>query len=187
MILSQLSLASFSQTSVTVEKEFRISGGLGASGELQNMKAAGPDFWIQFEYRMAKNFSIAMESEYMGFKQHGYYDNLPVDPNEAKIHDNNFSLLVKYHFPTSKKLAIALASGWTYCIRQTDYFIFLGDSTGQFWLRNVSSSTDYKIPLLIEISYPVSKKINITSRLKYNLNGHDEDTFSAGAGLSLAL
>ncbi|CAN5828835.1 hypothetical protein BH10BAC2_BH10BAC2_21400 [soil metagenome] len=96
------SATSFSQANVPAEKEFRISTGLGFASATENTKAVGTDFWMQFEYKVSKPFSIAMEFENMTYKVPGYYDDLPVNPNEIKVHDNNFSLLVKYYFPTSK-------------------------------------------------------------------------------------
>jgi Outer membrane protein beta-barrel domain len=182
-----LPATSFSQANISADKEFRISTGLGFANATENIKSVGPDFWIQFEYKVSKPFSIAMEFENMNYKQPGYYDDLPVNPNEIKVHDNNFSLLVKYHFPTPKKLKIALASGWTYCVRQNEYFIYEKDSTSSSWFPNVTSSSDYRVPFLAEVAYPLSTKINITTRLKYNTGSQNGDTFSGGIGLSLKL
>ena len=123
----------------------------------------------------------------MNYKQPGYYKDLPVNPNEIKVVDNNFSLLLKYHVPIKSTVKVAIASGWTYTTRQNIYYIYELDSTSQRWFRNVTSFTDYRIPLLLEIEYPISKKLNIQARVKYNLNPQNGDTYSSGVGLSLKL
>ncbi len=123
----------------------------------------------------------------MSYTQPGYFEDLPMDPNEIKVIDNNFSLLLKYHIQIKSPIQIAVASGWTYATRQSDYYIFTSDSTSKEWFRNVSSFSDYRIPFLLEIAYPISKKINIEARVKYNLNPENGDTYSSGIGLSLKL
>ena len=123
----------------------------------------------------------------MAYKQFGYYETLPVDPNEIKVYDNNFSILVKYHFPTKSKINVSLASGWTYTIRQNDYYYFEDNGTTKHWFPNITSYSDYTIPFLAEIGYPISKKIDIQARMKYNFNYQNGSTYSGGLGLSLQL
>jgi hypothetical protein len=180
-------LVSFSQTNSQIQKECRITGGLGFAGATKNTKSVGQDVWLQLDYKLSESISIATEFENMTYKQPGYYKDLPVYPNEIKVVDNNFSLLLKYHIPINSTLKVAVASGWTYTIRQSEYYIYESDSTSQHWFRNVTSFSDYRIPLLLEIGYPVSKKINIQARVKYNLNPQNGDTYSSGIGLSLKL
>ena len=181
------SLASLSQTNSQIQKECRITSGVGFSGATKNTKSIGQDVWLQLDYGLSENISIATEFENMTYKQPGYYKDLPVNPNEIKVVDNNFSLLLKYHVPIKSTVKIAVASGWTYATRQSEYYIYERDSTSQRWFRNVTSFSDYRIPLLLEIEYPVSKKINIQARVKYNLNPQNGDTYSSGIGLSLKL
>jgi|ERR1035437_5828623 hypothetical protein len=181
------SLVSLSQINTQRQKECRISSGFGFASATQNVKSVGTDIWIQLDYKLLENISIATEFENMTYKQPGYYPDLPVIPNEIKVYNNNFSLLVKYHFPTLKKINISFASGWTFSTRQNEYYIYENDGTTQHWFPNVSSFSDYRIPFLTEIGYPVSKKINIQARLKYNLNPQNGDTYSSGLGLSLKL
>jgi|ERR1035437_960874 hypothetical protein len=181
------SLVSLSQTNTQTQKECRITSGIGFAGATKNTKSVGQDVWLQLAYKLFENISIATEFENMTYKQPGYYKDLPVNPNEIKVVDNNFSLLLKYNIPIKSILKIALASGWTYTTRQSEYYIYESDSTSQHWFRNVTSFSDYRIPLLLEIEYPVSKKINIQARVKYNLNPQNGDTYSSGMGLSLKL
>ena len=182
-----VSLASLSQTNSQTQKECRITSGIGFAGATSNTKSVGQDVWLQLDYKLSENISIATEFENMTYKQAGYYKDLPVNPNEIKVVDNNFSLLLKYHFPIKSAVKVAIASGWTYTTRQSEYYIYERDSTSQHWFRNVTSFSDYRIPLLIEIEYPISKKINIQARVKYNLNPQNGDTYSSGIGLSLKL
>ncbi len=169
------------------QKECRITGGLGFAGATKNTKSVGQDVWLQLDYKLSEKISVATEFENMTYKQPGYYKNVPVDPNEIKVVDNNFSLLLKYHFPIKSALKISVASGWTYTTRQSQYYIYTVDSTSSDLFRNVTSFSDYRIPLLLEIEYPVSKKIDIQARVKYNLNPQNGDTYSSGIGLSLKL
>lgn len=182
-----VSLASWSQENSQTQKECRIASGTGFAGATKNTKSVGRDFWLQLDYKLSENISVATEFENLGYKQPGYYKNLPVSSNEIRVVDNNFSLLLKYHLPLMSALKIALASGWTYTTRQNDYYLYEIDSTSEHWFRNVSSFNDYRIPLLLEIEYPVSKKINVEARVKYNLNPQNGDTYSSGIGLSLKL
>ena len=182
-----VSFASLSQTNNSIEKECRISSGVGFSSATKNVKSVGTSIWLQLDYRLLKNISIATEFENMTYKQPGYYNVLPVTPNEIKVYNNNFSLLLKYHFATQKKIKISFASGWTFSTRQNEYYIYENDGTTQHWFPNVSSFSDYRIPFLIEVGYPVSKKINNQARLKYNLNPQNGDTYSSGVGMSIKL
>jgi len=186
-LLASLSLASFSQISTQRQKECRIASGFGFGSASQNVKSGGTDIWIQLDYRLLENISIATEFENMTYKQPGYYPDVPDIPNEVKAYNDNFSLLLKYHFPTSKKINISIGSGWTYSIRQYEYYIYEDDGVTKHWFPNVSSFSDYRIPFLAEIGYPISKKIDIQARLKYNLSSHHNDTYAGGIGLSLKL
>jgi hypothetical protein len=186
-LFATMTLITFSQTSSLIQKECRISSGFGFAGTANNLKSLGTAVWIQLDYNLLQKISIATEFENMNYKQHGYYSNLPVTPNEIKVYNNNFSLLLKYHFIEHKKVSLSLASGWTFSTRQNDYYIYENDGTSQSLSRNVSSFSDYRIPFIIETGYSVSKKINILTRLKYNLNPQNGDTYSGGLGLSLKL
>jgi hypothetical protein len=181
------SLASFSQSSTEAQRECRITAGIGFAGATKNTKSVGRDVWLQLDYKLSQNISIATEFENMAYKQPGYYKYLPINPNEIQVVDNNFSLLLKYHFAIKSAIKISVASGWTYTTRQSQYYIYTVDSTSSDLFRNVTSFSDYRIPLLLEIEYPVSKKINIQARAKYNLNPQNGDTYSIGVGLSLKL
>lgn len=181
------SLVTLSQTNTETQRECRITGGIGFAGATKNTKSVGQDVWLQLAYKLSENISLATEFENMAYKQPGYYKDLPVNPNEIKAVDNNFSLLFKYHISLKSKLKVAVASGWTYTTRQSNYYIFESDSISQHWFKNVTSFNDYRIPLLLEIEYPVLKKINIQARVKYNLNPQNGDTYSSGIGVSLRL
>ena len=45
------------------------------------MKKIGPDFWLQLDYRLKENFSIAFEFENGAYKQPGYFTDLPIKYN----------------------------------------------------------------------------------------------------------
>jgi hypothetical protein len=182
-----VSISSFSQKNSQTEKECRITSGIGFAGATKDTKSVGSDFWLQLDYTLSENISIATEFENMSYKQPGYYDDLPVDPNEIKVLNSYFSLLLKYHFLLKSAFKIALASGWTYTTQQNDYYIYESDGTSEHWFRNVTSFNDYRIPLLLEIEYPVLKKLDIQARVKYNVNPQNGDTYSCGLGLSLKL
>ncbi len=187
VLLTLLHLASFCQSHIEPDKEFRISSGAGFGSATENVSSIGTDWWIQFDYKLATHFSIAMESDFAHYKQHGLYADLPVKPNEMKVYDNNFSLLVKYHFSPLKRIKIDLASGWTYCIRQTEYYNLFAIDTLQVWTQNITSFSDYRIPFVAEVAYSVMHNVDIIARIKYNLNTPDGDTYSASIGLSLKL
>lgn len=127
----------------------------------------------------------------MANKQPGCYENLPVNPNEIKVVNNDFSLLMKYHFAAKSKMKFTIASGCTYSIRKNDYYISEGgNSNGGTYLSssiNISAFSDYRDPFLAEIQYPFSKNLNVEARIKYNLNGQNGDADSGGLGLSLKL
>jgi hypothetical protein len=182
-----LSFISLSQTNNLFQKECRISTGIGFGNVTQNEKSAGKYIWVQLNYILSEKFSIATEFENMGYKLPGYYDDLPVNPNEVKVAENNFSLLIKYHFPSIKRIQFLLASGWSFNIQQNDYYIYEKTVNTQHWFRNVTSSSDYSIPFLAEVAYPVFKNIILETRLKYNLNRQNRNTYAAGLGLSLKL
>ena len=187
LLCSMLYLPSFCQSNTAACKEFRISSGIGIASTAKNLRSAGVNLWIQFDYKLAQHFSIAMESDFLNYNQNGTYANLPFKPNEIKVHDNDFSLLVKYHFTSFKKIKVELASGWTYCIKQTEYYDFLLDGTQGFWNPDISSLSEYTIPFLAEVAYPIAHNWDITARVKYNRDSYYGATYSAGAGLSLKL
>jgi hypothetical protein len=187
LLFTSLSCVTFSQSNLEFQRECRITGGIGVAGGTKNTVSVGKDIWVQLAYKLSQNISVATEFENMNYKQLGYYKELPVNPNEVNVVDNNFSLLLKYHLFTKSKVKVALASGWTYTVRQSEYYFYEFDSTSQHWFRNVTSFSDYRIPLLLELEYPVSKKLNVQARVKYNLNPQNGDTYSSGIGLSLKL
>lgn len=176
-----------SQTNSQAEKECRITSGIGFAGATKSTKSIGKYVWLQLDYKFYKNISIATEFENMTYKLKGFYNSLPSKLNEIKSVDNNFSLLFKYHIHTKSPLKVAVASGWTYTIRTSEYYIYESDSTTQRWYRNVSSYDDYQIPLLLEVEYPLWKSLNVHARLKYNVNPQNGSTYSSGVGLSLKL
>lgn len=181
------SIKSLSQTTTPGNKECRIAAGAGIANATKNTKSAAQDVWLQLAYKLSQNIAIATEFESMNYKQPGYIKDLPIDPNEINVVDNNFSLLLKYFIPFKSKIKVAMASGWTYTTRQSDYYFYEADSTMQHYFRNVTSFSDYRIPLLLEVEYPLSKTLNIQARAKYNLNPQNGDTYSCGIGLSLKL
>ncbi len=188
LVLVCCTLVSVSQTDNPLLKKCNISTGMGFAGVPKNMKSVGKDFWLQMDYRLIEHFSIALEFENFAYKQVGYFDNLPERyANEINVLNNNFSLLVKYHVTSKGKLNIVLASGWTYSIRHNDYYQPPYNSGSQVWPQSVTSFSDYRIPLLVEASHPVSKMLHLLARAKYNVNPQNGNNYSAGFGLSLKL
>jgi hypothetical protein len=187
VLLIFISSISVCQSNNQQQKDCNISTGIGFGSITRNAKSAGRSFWLQLSYKLAQRFSIATEFENNNFKQPGYYSDLPVNPNEIKVSEDNFSLLIKYHFITNKNVKIAVASGWTFNVQQNDYYYFEKDLNSQHWFRNVTSSSDYSIPFLAEIFYPLFKNINIEARVRYNLERDNRGTYAAGIGLSLKL
>jgi hypothetical protein len=187
MATTTCAFTSTAQKDTSTQRECKITGGIGFAGATKNTQSLGKDVWVQLDYRLSKNISIATEFENMNYKITGYYADLPVSPNEINTVDNNFSLLLKYHIPIKSRLQIAFSSGWTYTTRQSDYFIYENDGVSEHWFRNVTSFNDYRIPLLVEIEYGISKKLYVEARGKYNLNPQNGDTYSTGIGLSLKL
>lgn len=181
------SLISFSQENNQFEKECRISSGIGLAGITKNLKSLGMDVWVQLDYKVHRKFSIATEFENMVYKQPGYYLNVPFSPNQINAFNNDFSLLLKYHFISTKKLQLSLASGWTYSTRTTQYYSYHSNGNSTEWSIYINSYNDYRIPFLAQAEYPFSKKLNLVTRLKYSLNPENGNNFSGGLGLSLKL
>ena len=103
------------------------------------------------------------------------------------VYNNNFSLLLKYQLAIKSPIKIAVASGWTYAVRQTLYYQYTGNATSYSISRTLNSFSDYRIPFLLEVEYPITKTINIQARGKYNLDYPNGSTYSTGMGLSLKL
>lgn len=181
------SLASKSQPNSPVDKDCRITSGIGFAGATKNTKSVGRYVWLQLDRKFYKNMSIATEFGNMTYKLKSFNTALPSHLNEIKSVDNNFSLLFKYHLCTKSPLKVAVASGWTYTIRTSEYYVYESDSTTQRWDRKVSSLDGYQLPVLLEIEYPLWKIINVQARVKYNVNSKNGSTYSSGVGLSLKL
>lgn len=182
-----LSLPSKSQTNSETKKECRITSGIGFAGATKNTKSVGQYIWFQLGYKLSKDISFATEFENMTYKLPGHYTALPAGLNEIVSIDNNFSLLFKYHVLTESPFKVAVASGWTYTIRTSEYYIYESTGTTQLWYRNLKTVDDYEIPILLELEYPLYKKINVQARARYNLNHQNGSTYSSGIGLSLKL
>ncbi len=186
-LLVSLSLASRSQTNNQAGKECRISAGVGFGGVTKNSSSVGKDIWLQLDYRLLPNVSVATEFDNLNFKQPAYNTNLPASLNKIMAVANSFSLLFKYHFPLESALKLAVASGWSYTITQDQYYDYLTDSTSQETVLNTSSYSEYTIPLLLEIEYPVTKKIDVAARGKYNLYSQGGATYAVSCGISFRL
>ena len=183
-----VSFVASSQTTAPTWKECRISTGIGFANATKKMKKTGSDFWLQLDYTLKEEFSIAFEFENSAYKQVGYFTDLPAKyPNEIDVVNNSFSLLIKYNIKTMSKLKLAFASGWSYNLRTSGYFEPPRDVTSQVWPFYVVTLGDYRIPLLTEVQYPIYKTFNLLARFRYNLNQQNGNTYTAGIGLSLKL
>ena len=181
-----MAVATRSQDKI-VQKECRISSGYGFSNSVRNSKGIGSDFWLQLSYDVLDHFSLATEFENMRYNFPGLIKDVAVTPNQFTDYNNNFSLLVKYSFVTKKKWKLALASGWTYCIIQTEYQGPESSSSLQTIVSIVTTYNDYRIPLLAEVSYPVTKNLQVQGRVKWSINVQQGNVYSGGLGLSLKL
>ena len=56
-----LSLAGKSQANSQAEKTGRITSGMGFAGATKNSQSVGQYFWLQLDYKFAKNISIATD------------------------------------------------------------------------------------------------------------------------------
>lgn len=182
-----LSLVSMSQSNSQTEKECRITSGIGFAGATKNTKSVGQYIWFQLGYNLSKNISLATEFENMTYQLRSIYPAAPPDLGEIKSVDDNFSLLFKYRLLIDSPLKVAFASGWTYTIRTSEYYNYEMNGTTEHWYIAVRTIDNYQIPLLLELEYPLWKKVNVQARAKYNLNRNDGSTYSGGVGLSLKL
>jgi len=187
LAVALISTATILQAEAQTQRECRITSGIGIAGAMKDSRSVGQYIWLQLDYMLSKNISIATEFENMTYKLPGYFTLLPPGLDDRKCIDNNFSLLFKYHILTKSPLKVAVASGWTYTIRANEFYIYESNGPSQHWYRNVTSFDDYEIPVLLELEYPLWKKINAQARIKCNLNPQNGSTFSTGAGLSLKL
>lgn len=174
------------QDTTQFSKKCHISSGLGYANSIDASKG-GASFFLQMDYQFAPQFSLAIESEHMNFDVPGYYPDSIINNNVQHFYDHYFSLLIKYHLPLNSKFHASLASGWTYLIRQTDYYDVYTEPTSQLITHRMSSFNTYGIPFLLEASYPVWKDLSAGIRAKYNFNPGYGDTYSAGVGVSLKL
>jgi hypothetical protein len=182
-----LSFTSKSQTNLQAEKECRITSGIGLAGATNNAKSAGREFWLQLDYKLSKNISLATEFENVSYKLQGYDLTLPENFDGINVIGSNFSLLFKYHLETTLPLKFAVASGWTYTLKTNEHYYYEGGRTIQDLHRYVSTADSYEIPLLLEVRYPIWKAIDIQARVKCNLNTQKQSNYSSGIGLSLRL
>ena len=169
-------------------KECRISVGTGIAGTTRNAAKTGQNVWLQLDYGLLNNISLAFDFENMAYTHPGYYVVVPFGENEIKVIDNNFSLLIKYNLDTKKKIKLSFGSGWSYGLIQEDYFhVELFGSGSSSYRQNTTLTAAYRIPFLLEGYYAVFKNIGINVRAKYNLHPQSGNTYSAGLGLSLKL
>jgi hypothetical protein len=167
-------------------KECTISSGYGYANGVENSKG-GSSIFLQMDYQLSQKFSLATEFDNTVYKAPGYYSDLPISPNVQNLYDNYYSLLIKYHLPINSKLRTSLGSGWTFYTRQTEYWDYYKDPTGDRLTYRITSFSDFGIPFLLETSYPVWKNLSAGVRLKCNMNPLEGSTYSAGLGLSIEL
>ena len=174
------------QDTTQFSKKCSISSGLGYANAVNGSKG-GTTFFIQMDYQFSPQFSLATEFEHMNFDVPGYYPDSIISNNVQHFYDHYFSLLIKYHLPLNSKIHASIASGWTYLIRQTDYYDVYTEPTGQLINHRMSSINNFGIPFLLETDYPVWKNLSAGVRVKYNFNPGYGDTYSAGIAVSLKL
>ena len=169
------------------EKECRISGGGGIGGGTENAKT-GTDLWLQMSYRLSKLFSIGTEFQYLYFERPNYFTTPPNSLLNREIYDNYVSFLIKCHLPIKTKLQFNVVSGWTYHILQESYSYYENTATSQHLVEARTHYSNFAIPFIAEIYYPLGNIFQVGFRGKYNLNANgDDNTYAAGVGLSIKL
>jgi hypothetical protein len=186
LLLVLLSFNATSAQDTMFSKQCRIAAGYGFGNGVQNT-SAGSTIFLQLNYQLSSQFSLATEFDNVNYKAPGNFPALPPHLNTQNYFDNYFSLLIKYHLPIKSKLNTSLASGWTFYTRQQEYYEYYKDANGERITYQIYSFSDFGIPFLLETFYPVWKKLSAGVRLKYNLNPGNGSTYSAGVGVSLGL
>lgn len=173
------------------EKQFTVSGGFGYSNAVKN-NTGSTSIWLQTDYKFYKSLSFAMEFENMLFKSPGVYTEFGFPP-KLDVYDNLFLIGLKYQFTSKSKIAFSACSGWAFLIRQSSQI-----TKSEFTDNNgnvVQTSFDwgtltqniYSIPLIIEATYPLGKRITAGLRVKYNNHFQLKDTYTCGLLVGLKL
>ncbi|CAN5393368.1 hypothetical protein BH11BAC3_BH11BAC3_02840 [soil metagenome] len=168
-------------------KECRIAGGFGFAGAANNLKAIGKSSWLQLDYLFTKQFSVATEFQNSQFTNNGPNPLVRFKPNEEIIVNNSFTLLLKYHLQEFGKFKAAIGTGWAYNIEASDYYSVQIDSNSYSALKYVNYYDDYRIPLIVQLDYPLSKVINIQTRVRYNVSRQYGNSYSAGIAIAVKL
>ena len=179
-------LVSFAQSNSSL-KEYRITAGIGIANGTKNSVSIGRSLWLQHAYRFASKFSIATEYENLIYKQPNSDLGIAKEFDKIKLNDHNISLLFKYQLLKTNRLRIEVVSGGTYCIQQKVYYYRQYFAGSLLVFGEITTVSDYKVPLLTEFEYSLSKTINIQVRVKYNESGNERNTYSAGIGMSVKL
>ena len=177
----------FAQSTIQTAKECRIAGGIGFGGALSNGQAAGRELWLQLDYKLNQQFSVAMEFENMTYTLLAYSFPVPEELKGRNMVGNHFSLFIKYHIETRSPLKLALGSGWTYALKTEAYYYYANSSAMQDLRYNVNTFDDYDVPVLLEFGYPLSNVINVQARVKCHFTTVNRNTYASGIGLSLKL
>lgn len=170
---------------------FTVSGGFGYSNAVKN-NTGSTAVWIYTDYQFYKSLSFSMEFENMQFKSPGIYTEFGY-PKKLDTDDNLFSIGLRYKYNTKSKVEFSALMGWTYLIRRSSQITKseLTDNNGNivqtsFDWRTVTQN-EYSIPLIIESTYPLGKKITAGLRVKYNNHFSLKDTYTCGLLVGLKL
>lgn len=181
-----LSVSVFAQYTSSNFKECRVSGGFGISSGIKNASANTSAF-LQLDYSFSPNFSLATDFAYLPYTRPGYITDLPIQPNIQRIWDNNFSLLIKYHLPINSKFKTSVATGWTFIVKQSEYYTYTKDINGTTIFRDRSTSSDFGIPFFVDTNYPLWKNLSAVFRISYYANANMGSTYAIGAGILLKI
>lgn len=183
VIATTLSFYCFSQDTAAFKKECKLSAGVSYANTFSGGKG-GTSSSFQLGYQLSKNFSIAMEFDEMGFKTKGFVPHLVPD---TRFLDLVYSGIVKYHFDTKGKIKFAAGSGWSFLVREVDYYEYTTTEQGSDVHFKSNISSDYIIPVVAEAEYPITKKFALLLRARYYFVPNDTQSFNVGVAASITL
>lgn len=177
----------FAQQKIENFKECRISAGAGFAGGVNNTKTVGRTIWLQLDYLFAKNLSVATEYQNLKYTNDGPNPLVRFKPNQEIIVNNSFAILLKYHLQKFGKFNAAIGSGWAYNIEASDYYTVRIDSNSYSATKYVAYYDDYRIPVIAQLDYQITKTINVQARVRYNVSSQHGNSYSAGLAIAVKL
>ena len=110
--------------------------------------------------------------------------------NQTIVHTKNENELYEKvcHIATEfGKFKATVGTGWAYNIEASDYYTVRIDSNSYSASKYVNYYDDYRIPFIAQLDYPLSKIINIQTRVRYNVSRQYGNSYSAGLAFAIKL